>query len=119
MIPGELSSEQLAIRDAIWRLMEPFGDDYWLERDVSATFPDEFRRAVAAGEWLGVAMPEEFGGAGLGVTEAVVMMEAVANSPGAMAAASSVHLNIFGPQAIVKGRAFTGPRASKPEAAED
>ena len=72
----------------------------------SATEPGHFRRnsgdAVAAGGWFGIAMPEEFGGAGLGVTEAVVMMEAVANSPGAMSAASAVHLNIFGPQAIVK-----------------
>ncbi|MEE8454734.1 MAG: acyl-CoA dehydrogenase family protein [Limibaculum sp.] len=102
MIPGELTADQQAIRDAIRRLMEPFGDDYWLERDESGAFPHEFRQAVAAGGWLGIAMPEQYGGSGLGVAEAVVMMEAVANSPGAMAAASSVHMNIFGPQAIVK-----------------
>ena len=102
MIPGELTTEQQAIRDAIRRLMEPFDDAYWLERDASATFPHEFREAVAAGGWLGIAMPEQYGGSGLGVAEAVVMMEAVANSPGAMAAASSVHMNIFGPLAIVK-----------------
>lgn len=102
MIPGELTNDQQAIRDAIRRLMEPFGDDYWLERDETGAFPHEFRRAVAQGGWLGIAMPEEYGGSGLGVCEAVVMMEAVANSPGAMSAASSVHLNIFGPQAIVK-----------------
>ena len=102
MIPGELTTEQQAIRDAIRRLMEPFDDAYWLERDASATFPHEFRQAVAAGGWLGIAMPEQYGGSGLGVTEAVVMMEAIANSPGAMAAASSVHMNIFGPLAIVK-----------------
>ena len=101
MIPGELTTDQQAIRDAIRRLMEPFDDAYWLERDESGTFPHEFRQAVAAGGWLGVAMPEQYGGSGLGVAEAVVMMEAVANSPGAMAAASAVHLNIFGPQAIV------------------
>jgi acyl-CoA dehydrogenase len=102
MIPGELTADQQAIRDAIRRLMEPFGDDYWLERDESGAFPHEFRQAVAAGGWLGIAMPEQYGGSGLGVAEAVVMMEAVANSPGAMAAASSVHMNIFGPLAIVK-----------------
>ncbi|MHA1529881.1 MAG: acyl-CoA dehydrogenase family protein [Alphaproteobacteria bacterium] len=101
-MPGELTTDQQAIRDAIRRLMEPFDDAYWLERDESAAFPHEFREAVAAGGWLGIAMPEQYGGSGLGVAEAVVMMEAVANSPGAMAAASSVHLNIFGPQAIVK-----------------
>ena len=102
MIPGNLSEDQQAIRDAIHKLMEPFDEAYWLERDETATFPHEFREAVAAGGWLGISMPEEYGGSGLGVTEAVVMMEAVANSPGAMSAASSVHLNIFGPQSIVK-----------------
>ncbi|HSF93659.1 MAG TPA: acyl-CoA dehydrogenase family protein [Thermohalobaculum sp.] len=102
MIPGNLTPEQQAIREAIRRLMEPFGDAYWLECDETGTFPHDFRDAVAAGGWLGIAMPEEYGGAGLGVTEAAVMMEAVANSPGAMAAASAIHLNIFGPQAIVK-----------------
>jgi acyl-CoA dehydrogenase len=102
MIPGNLTADQQAIREAIQRLMQPFDGAYWLERDETATFPHEFRQAVAAGGWLGVAMPEEFGGSGLGVTEAVVMMEAVANSYGAMSAASAVHLNIFGPQAIVK-----------------
>ncbi|MFQ5565929.1 MAG: acyl-CoA dehydrogenase family protein, partial [Paracoccaceae bacterium] len=102
MIPGELSAEQQAIRDAIGRLMEPFDDAYWLERDASGIFPHAFRRAVAAGGWLGIAMPEQYGGSGLGVAEAAVMMEAVANSPGAMAAASAVHMNIFGPLAIVR-----------------
>jgi acyl-CoA dehydrogenase len=102
MIPGNLTADQQAIREAIQRLMQPFDSAYWLERDETATFPDEFRQAVAAGGWLGVAMPEEFGGSGLGVTEAVVMMETIANSYGAMSAASAVHLNIFGPQAIVK-----------------
>jgi len=102
MIPGTLTDEQQAIRAAIRRLMEPFGDAYWLERDETGSFPHEFREAVAAGGWLGVAMPEEFGGSGLGVTEAAVMMEAMANSPGAMAAASAIHMSVFGPQAIVK-----------------
>ena len=102
MIPGELTADQQAIRDAIRRLIEPFDEAYWLERDETHTFPDEFRRAVAEGGWLGIALPEAVGGSGLGVTEAVVMMEAVANSPGAMSAASAIHMNIFGPQAIVK-----------------
>ena len=102
MIPGNLTPDQQTIREAIQRLMQPFSDAYWLERDETATFPHEFRQAVAAGGWLGIVMPEEYGGSGLGVAHAVVMMEAVANSAGAMSAASSVHLNIFGPQAIVK-----------------
>ena len=68
MIPGELTGDQQAIREAIQRLMEPFGEAYWLERDETATFPHDFRQAVAAGGWLGIAMPEAYGGSGLGVT---------------------------------------------------
>ena len=56
-IPGSLTPDQQAIRDAVRRLMESFGDDYWRERDETATFPHEFREAVAAGGWLGIAMP--------------------------------------------------------------
>lgn len=98
----DLSEEQRAIRDAIARLMESFGEDYWRDCDAARRFPHAFRTAVARGGWLGVAMPEAFGGAGLGVSGAVALMEAVANSPGAMAAASAIHMNIFGPHAIVR-----------------
>ncbi|MGI9492315.1 MAG: acyl-CoA dehydrogenase family protein [Geminicoccaceae bacterium] len=98
----ELTDEQRTIRDAINRLMQPFDDAYWLSREEEALFPHEFKKAIANAGWLGIAMPTTFGGAGLGVTEASVMMEAVANSPGGMAAASAVHMNIFGPQSIVK-----------------
>ncbi len=98
----DLNDEQRAIRDAIAKLMQPFDDAYWLARDQEAIFPHDFRRSVADAGWLGIAMPAEFGGAGLGVTEAAVMMEAVANSPGGMAAASAVHMNVFGPHSIVK-----------------
>lgn len=98
----DLTDDQLAIREAIRRLMAPFGEDYWRACDREHRFPHEFRRAMAEAGWLGIAMPEAHGGAGLGVLDAVVMMEAVANSPGGMAAASSVHMNVFGPETIVK-----------------
>jgi acyl-CoA dehydrogenase len=97
-----LSAEHQAIDEAVRRLMARFPESYWLERDAEGGFPDEFHRAVAAAGWLGIAMPESVGGAGLGVLEACVLMHAVANSPGAMAAASSIHLNIFGPHAITR-----------------
>ena len=96
-----LTAEQSAIRDSIKRICDGFGDDYWREHDNSGAFPTEFHRAIAEGGWLGIAMPEEFGGAALGVTEAAIMMHAIAGSSGAMAAASSVHINIFGPHPIV------------------
>ncbi len=79
-----------------------FGDDYWYQRDQTAEFPHEFHQAMVDLGILGLTMPEEFGGSGLGVTSAALVMHAVARSPGAMSAASSIHINIFGPHPIVK-----------------
>ena len=96
----DLTDDQMAIRDAVRRTMSPFDEAYWRACDAEHRFPHDYRQAMAEGGWLGIAMPEAWGGAGLGVVEAAVMMEAVANSPGAMAAASAIHINIFGPEAI-------------------
>jgi len=96
-----LNDSQLAIVDSVDRLCAGFDDAYWLERDRSGDFPFEFHRAMADAGFLGIAMPEAYGGAGLGVTEAAVMMHRVAASPGAMSACSSIHINIFGPHPIV------------------
>ena len=96
-----LTDDQRAIDEGIRRITARFGDDYWLARDRDGAFPHEFRRAVVEGGWLGIAMPAEHGGSGLGVTEAAVMMHAITDSAGAMSAASAVHLNIFGPMPIV------------------
>lgn len=96
-----LTPDQRAIEDSITRICGQFRDDYWSECDANAKFPEEFYRAVADVGWLGICMPPELGGAGLGVTEAAIMMHAVARGGGGYAAASSIHLNIFGPHAIV------------------
>ena len=96
-----LSEEQRAIRETIGRLCEDFGAEYWYERDHDGEFPEEFLRAVVEGGWLGIAMPEEYGGAGLGITEASVMMQAIAESGAAFSGASAVHLNIFGLNPVV------------------
>ena len=95
------TEERVAIRDAVRALCDKFDDDYWLTRDRTATFPFEFHKAFAQAGWLGIAMPEEFGGAGLGITEAAIMMQTVASSAGVFAACSTLHINIFGPHAIV------------------
>ncbi|MBL22664.1 MAG: acyl-CoA dehydrogenase [Rhodospirillaceae bacterium] len=95
-----LTQEQEAIKESVSKLCTNFGDDYWLSHDNSGDFPMEFYRAMADAGWLGIAMPEEFGGAGLGVTEAALMMNEVAYA-GAMSAASAIHINIFGPHAMV------------------
>jgi acyl-CoA dehydrogenase len=93
--------ERQAIRDGVRAVVTKFGDDYWLERDEDGRFPFEFHKAMANGGWLGITMPEEYGGSGLGVTEAAIMMHEVASHGGGMAAASSVHINLFGPHPIV------------------
>ena len=97
----ELSENQNAIVDGVAKICVQFGDDYWSERDQTGTFPFEFHRAMADGGWLGITMPEEVGGAALGVTEAALMMNTVTRHAGAYSAASTLHLNLFGPHAVV------------------
>jgi acyl-CoA dehydrogenase len=89
------------IREGVRAVCSQFGDDYWLARDDDGKFPREFHRAMADGGWLGITMPEEYGGSGLGVTEAMVMMNEVASNGGGFAAASTIHINLFGPHPIV------------------
>jgi acyl-CoA dehydrogenase len=96
-----LSEDQRAIHDSVSKICTRFGDDYWTECDQSPYFPDEFHRAMAEAGWLGITMPEELGGAGLGVTEAAIMMHAVTSGGGGFSAASTIHINLFGPHAIV------------------
>jgi len=71
-------AQQAQIRDSVQQLCFRFDDAYWPERDRSATFPEAFCRAVAAAGWLGIAMPEEYDGLGLGITEAAILMQAAA-----------------------------------------
>jgi len=100
----ELTADQQAIRDAVLRLCSAengFGEDYWLERDREGGFPTEFFDALARDGWIGIAMPQEYGGAGLGITEATVLMQAIAESGAGMSGASAIHLNIFGLNPVV------------------
>jgi alkylation response protein AidB-like acyl-CoA dehydrogenase len=96
-----LSEEQEAIRDGVRRICDQFGDDYWSQKEDEKSFPFEFHKAMADAGWLGITMPEELGGAGLGVTEAALMMHEVSASAGGYSAASTIHLNLFGPHAVV------------------
>ena len=96
-----LTDAQQEIRAAILKICGRFGDDYWLAKDRDGGFPDEFHRAIAEGGWLGIAMPEAYGGSGLGITEAAVMMQAVAESGAAFSGASALHMNIFGLNPVI------------------
>ncbi len=95
----ELTDDQRGLTQGIGAALSPFDDAYWLACDREARFPEAFVRAMADGGWLGIALPEEYGGAGLGVTEAALMMGEIARR-GGMSAASAIHMNIFGPKAI-------------------
>src|ERR1700681_3693335 len=96
-----LSAEQQQIRDSVLKLCSRFDDDYWRARDRSGEFPHELHTVLAQAGWLGIAMPAEHGGAGLGITEAAVMMQAVAESGAAMSGASAIHINIFGLNPVI------------------
>src|SRR5688572_32237864 len=96
-----LTPDQQTIRAAIEKICARFGDDYWLAKDKAGGFPHDFHAAFAKDGWLGIAMPEEFGGAGLGITEAAVMMQAVAESGAGFSGASAIHMNIFGLNPVV------------------
>jgi acyl-CoA dehydrogenase len=93
--------EQIEIRDAIGKICTRFNDEYWLEKDTNGGFPADFHAAFAAGGWLGIAMPKEYGGAGLGIVEAAIMMQTIAASGAGFSGASAVHMNIFGLNPVV------------------
>ena len=88
--------QQDAIRDAVAQLCTQFDDEYWLARDTDGVFPHDFHKAMADDGWLGICVPEEYGGSGLGVMEAAIMMRAIAESGAGMSGASAVHINVFG-----------------------
>ena len=96
-----LSELQHSLRAAIEKICARFGDDYWLERDRDGKFPDAFHRALAADGWLGVCIPQDHGGSGLGISEAAIMMETIAASGAGFSGASAVHMNIFGLNPVV------------------
>ena len=97
----KLSDEQTQIVQAIERLCAPFDADYWLQKDSQGGFPHDFHRALADAGWLGIAMPTAYGGAGLGIFEAALMMHAIAATGAGLSGASAVHMNIFGLHPVV------------------
>jgi acyl-CoA dehydrogenase len=92
----ELTEDQQSIKAAIEKLCERYDDDYWLERDREGGFPHDFHRTLADAGWLGIAMSQDYGGSGLGMTEAALMMQTISASGAGLSGASAVHMNIFG-----------------------
>ncbi|WP_353200955.1 acyl-CoA dehydrogenase family protein [Polynucleobacter sp.] len=97
----QFTPEQLQIQDAIEKLCKPFDAEYWLKKDQTGDFPLDFHKVLADAGWLGIAMPTEYGGAGLGITEAALMMRTISGSGAGMSGASAVHMNIFGLHPVV------------------
>ncbi len=91
-----LSPQQESIRDAIRKICAGFDDAYWLKKDKDGGFPHEFHKALADAGWLGICTPEEYGGSGLGIMEATIMMRTISESGAGMSGASAVHMNVFG-----------------------
>jgi acyl-CoA dehydrogenase len=96
-----MSDDQQHIQAQIERLCGKFDDLYWLTHDESGSFPEDFYRAIADGGWLGIATPEKYGGSGLGITEAAIMMRTIAASGAGMSGASAIHMNIFGLRPVI------------------
>ncbi|MGE8163767.1 acyl-CoA dehydrogenase family protein [Paraburkholderia sp. NPDC080076] len=92
----DLNEDQLSIQASIEKVCEKFDDEYWLERDRHGGFPHDFHRTLADNGWLGIAMDPEYGGSGLGMTEAALMMRTISASGAGLSGASAVHMNIFG-----------------------
>ena len=98
----DTTPEQNAITEAVAKICSDFDKDYWLQRDREGGFPHDFHKAFADAGWLGIAMPTEYGGAGLGITEAALMMQQVAQSGAGLSGASALHMNIFGLHPVVE-----------------
>ena len=96
-----LTEDQELIRRSVAELVSKFDDHYWMEKDQAHEFPTEFYDTIADGGWLALTFPPEYGGHGLGITEATILLEEVAKSGGGMNAASAIHLSIFGMQPVV------------------
>ena len=96
-----ITSDQESIREAVSRVCARFDDAYWLQRDNEGGFPQEFFDAIAADGWLGICIPEAYGGSGLGITEAALMTSTIAQSGAGMSGASAVHMNIFGLNPVI------------------
>ncbi len=96
-----LSENQESIRDATQKICAGFDNAYWLKKDTDGGFPHDFHKAFADAGWLGICIPEEYGGSGLGITDAAIMMRAISESGAGMSGASAIHMNVFGLNPVV------------------
>ncbi len=96
-----LTHTQRQIKESVSRLLEQFDDQYWLDRDTDGVFPEEFCRAIADNGWMGIAMPEQYGGSGLGISDAAVLAQTITESGAGNAGFAAVVIGIFGLNPVV------------------
>ena len=96
------SQEQLDVREAVAKICTRFPDDYWAEHDESGMYPHELHAALAKDGWIGIALPEDLGGAGLGIREATMMLQTISQSGAGIAGAQSIHANVYATQPVAK-----------------
>lgn len=93
---------QLEVREAIFALCSKFPNSYWRQRDDTSSDPSDFHAALAKDGWLGIALPEAYGGSGLGISEATMMMQTIAESGAGIAGAQAIHANVYATQPLAK-----------------
>ena len=96
------TEEQQQIRENVLKLCSQFDDQYWLDRDSDGEYPEEFCTAVANGGWVGVAIPEAYGGSGLGITEAALVLQAISESGAANSGFSAIGIGFFGVKPLIE-----------------
>jgi acyl-CoA dehydrogenase len=96
------SENQLTVREAVRQVCSAFPNTYWQEHDQNEEDPKDFHAAMAENGWLGIALPESQGGSGLGISEAVMMMQTITESGAGMAGAQAIHANVYATQPLAK-----------------
>ena len=96
------SQVQLDVREAVSKICHEFPDSYWAEHDESGVYPHELHTALAKNGWIGIALPEELGGAGLGISEATMMLQTISESGAGVAGSQSIHANVYATQSVAK-----------------
>ncbi|KAK5102132.1 hypothetical protein LTR70_006638 [Exophiala xenobiotica] len=99
---SNFTESQLTVRDSILKITAKFDNAYWREHDLTETDPWELHAALAQDGWLGIALPEEYGGAGLGFAEATMMLQTITQSGAGMAGAQSIHANVYATNPLAK-----------------
>lgn len=96
------SESQLEVRDAISKICSKYTDAFWRDCDENASYPHDLHKDLANGGWVGIALPEDLGGAGLGISEATIMLQTIAQSGAGIAGAQCVHANVYATQPVAK-----------------